>query len=112
VRPMLYSESVVQGRIFEERFVGGDLDQRRQTLRPLPAQGHDRGGLGRRHRPLGPRRDGWEAPVLICYVRALPTPGEHLERQHPPHEFSLPGNVLLAVDLVEVRVDGPFLPTR
>ena len=36
---------------------GGDLDQRRQALRALPAQGHDRRGLGRRHRPLGSGRD-------------------------------------------------------
>ena len=57
VRPMLFSEGVVQGRISEERFVAVTSTNAAKLFGPLSAQGHDRGGLGRRHRPLGSGRD-------------------------------------------------------
>ena len=50
---MLHHFGVREGRLSLNRFVELDLDERREAVRPLPAQGHDRAGLRRRHRRLG-----------------------------------------------------------
>jgi dihydropyrimidinase len=49
---LVYDGGVRPGRISLNRFVGADLDLAGQDLRPVPAQGHDRARLRRRHRRL------------------------------------------------------------
>ena len=43
-----------RGPHLDEPVRRADLDERREAVRALPAQGHDRAGLRRRHRRLGP----------------------------------------------------------
>ena len=54
---MLHEFGVRTGPADAEPLRRADLDQRRPLVRPLPAQGHDRAGLGRRHRRLGSREE-------------------------------------------------------
>ena len=63
--PLLFSEGVQKGRITPAAVRGADLDQPREALRPLSAQGHDRRRLRRRFRDLG-RRQGRDAPLEGC----------------------------------------------
>ena len=75
-----------------------DLDERRALVRALPAQGHDRAGLGRGHRRLGSREEadhlGQDAPLERelqpvrghrgdrgARGRARPRPGDRRERR-------------------------------
>ena len=44
-----------RGPHLDEPVRGAGLDERREAVRALPAQGHDRAGLRRRHRRLGSR---------------------------------------------------------
>ena len=52
--PILFSEGVSKGRITLQRVRGADLDQPRQDVWALPAEGLDRGRFRRRHHAVGP----------------------------------------------------------
>ena len=57
--PILFSEGVLKKRLTINQFVALGGDQPRAHVRPVPAQGHHRGRLRRRHRDLesGDRED-------------------------------------------------------
>ena len=60
----LLSEAVHEGHLSVQRLVEVDRHQPGQAVRLLPAEGHDRPRLGRRHRRVGRRRgDDVDAPT-------------------------------------------------
>ena len=50
---------------------GGDLGESREALRPLPEEGHDRGGLRRRHRRVRSRKEGCHPAVRDALAAGL-----------------------------------------
>ena len=55
--PLVYRRRRAAQRHVAQPLCRTDVDGAGKTLRPVPAQGHDRGGLRRRHRAVRPGRD-------------------------------------------------------